>query len=83
MTEMGSVDDQWYVAATSARPELNPQVLKSGETFALFDRYGDLQVLGPSEQGLFHEDMRHLAYQALLIEGARPLYLGSTVREKV
>ena len=33
------------------------------------------------EQGLYHEDTRYLSHQELLIEGARPLYLGSTVKE--
>ena len=36
------VGDRWYVAATSARAEDSPQVLKHAQTFVLFDRFGDI-----------------------------------------
>jgi glycogen debranching enzyme len=75
------IDDKWYVSATSARTEESPQVLKHDETFVLFDRFGDIQQLGNGDQGLYHEDTRFLSHQELLIDGARPLYLGSTVKE--
>jgi glycogen debranching enzyme len=81
MAEKIQIGDKWYVAATSARTEESPQVLKNDETFVMFDRFGDLQVLGPGDQGLYHEDTRYLSYQELLIDGARPLYLGATVKE--
>ena len=81
MADKIQVGDKWYVAATSARTEESPQVLKNDETFVMFDRFGDVQVLGPGEQGLYHEDTRYLSYQELLIDGVRPLYLGSTVKE--
>ena len=42
----------------------------------MFDRFGDIQVLGPGEQGLYHEDTRYLSYQELLVDGVRPMYLG-------
>jgi glycogen debranching enzyme len=75
------IGDNWYVAATSARTEESPQVLKQDETFVMFDHFGDVQVLAPGEQGLYHEDTRYLSYQELLVDGVRPLYLGSTVKE--
>ncbi len=81
MADKIQIGDKWYVSATSARTEESPQVLKNDETFVMFDRFGDVQVLGPGEQGLYHEDTRYLSYQELLIDGARPMYLGSTVKE--
>jgi glycogen debranching enzyme len=75
------IGDKWYVSATSARTEESPQVLKQDETFVMFDHFGDAQVLAPGEQGLYHEDTRYLSYQELLVDGVRPLYLGSTVKE--
>ena len=81
MADKIQIGDKWYVAATSARTEESPQTLKNDETFVMFDRFGDVQVLGPGEQGLYHEDTRYLSYQELLIDGVRPLYLGSTVKE--
>ena len=56
-------------------------MLKHDETFAMFDRFGDIPLVGSGEQGLYHEDTRFLSQHELLIDGARPLYLGSTVQE--
>ena len=81
MTDKIRIGDKWYVSATSARTEESPQVLKQDETFVLFDHFGDVQVAGPGEQGLYDEDTRYLSYQELLVDGVRPLYLGSTVKE--
>jgi glycogen debranching enzyme len=75
------IGDKWYVAATFAHPEEQPQVLKSDETFAMFDRFGDIAVLAPGQEGLYHNDTRYLSHQELTINGARPLYLGSSVEE--
>ena len=73
------IGDKWYVAATAATAEEQPQVLKNDHTFAMFDRFGDVQVLVPGKEGVYHNDTRYLSQQELLIDGARPLYLGSSV----
>jgi glycogen debranching enzyme len=73
------VDDKWYVLATFAHPEEQPQVLKNDETFAMFDRFGDIAALAPGQEGLYHNDTRYLSHFELTINGARPLYLGSSV----
>ena len=69
------------MAATSASAEEQPQVLKNDQTFAMFDRFGDIQVLAPGKEGLYHNDTRYLSHQELLIDGARPLHLGSSVED--
>lgn len=81
MNEQIRIGEQWYVAATAARADESPQVIKSGDTFALFDRFGDIATWGSGEQGLYHEDTRFLSSLELRINGVRPLYLGSTVKE--
>jgi glycogen debranching enzyme len=73
------IDDKWYVLATFAHPEEQPQVLKNDETFAMFDHFGDIAALTPGQEGLYHNDTRYLSHQELTINGARPLYLGSSV----
>jgi glycogen debranching enzyme len=75
------IDDKWYVAATEARSEESPQALKHDETFGLFDRFGDVPHPSSGEHGLYHEDTRFLSRFELLIDGVRPLFLGSNVRE--
>ncbi|MES2483012.1 MAG: amylo-alpha-1,6-glucosidase [Pseudomonadota bacterium] len=75
------IGDQWYIAARTARAESSPQAIKSGETFALFDRSGDIHTLGGGEQGLYHEDTRFLSKLEFSIDGVQPMFLGSTVKE--
>jgi glycogen debranching enzyme len=81
MNEQIRIGDEWYVAATSARAEESPQVIKSGDTFGLFDRFGDIRSWGLGEQGLYHQDTRFLSRLELRIGGVRPLFLGATVKE--
>jgi hypothetical protein len=47
--------------ATSSLTELGRRVLKHGDTFAVFDRYGDVVPGGLGEQGLYHEGTRFLS----------------------
>jgi glycogen debranching enzyme len=73
------IGDKWYVSATAASAEEQPQVLKNDHTFAMFDRFGDVQVLTPGKEGLYHNDTRYLSHQELTIDGGRPLHLGTSV----
>jgi glycogen debranching enzyme len=81
MTQESEIDNKWYVAATSASADEQPLVLKKDHTFAMFDRFGDVQVLAPGKQGLYHNDTRYLSHQGLTVDGSRPLYLGSAVQD--
>jgi glycogen debranching enzyme len=75
------VEDQYYILATSSLADDRTRVLKHGETFAVFDRYGDIQPLGLGEQGLYHEGTRFLSRQILRLGRDRPLLLSSTVKD--
>jgi glycogen debranching enzyme len=81
MSEQVRIGDEWYVAAKAARADETLQVIKSGDTFGLFDRFGDIRTWGSSEQGLYHEDTRFLSKLELRIDGVRPLFLGTAVKE--
>jgi glycogen debranching enzyme len=72
-------EDQYYIRSTSALADTRTLVLKHGDAFAVFDRYGDVQPLGRGEQGLYHDGTRHLSRLSLSIAGDRPLLLSSTV----
>jgi len=78
MDDVIQVDDKWYVLA-STRVDGRTRVLKHGETFALFDHYGDVQHIGLGEQGIYHEGTRYLSRYELNINKRRPLLLNSTV----
>jgi glycogen debranching enzyme len=75
------VEDQFYILATTAAAEDRVRVLKHGETFAVFDRYGDIRPLGLGEEGVYHEGTRFLSRLELRLGNTRPLLLSSTVRD--
>ena len=75
------VEDQFYILATTAAAEDRVRVLKHGETFAVFDRYGDSRPVGLGEEGVYHEGTRFLSRLELRLGHTRPLLLSSTVRE--
>jgi len=57
-------------------------VLKHGNSFAVFDRYGDIHAQGHSEQGIYHQDTRFLSQLNLrLADGRRPVLLNSTLKQ--
>jgi glycogen debranching enzyme len=52
-------------------------VLLSGDTFAVFDRFGDFRT--PGSFGLFHCDTRYLSVFVLRLNGQKPLLLSSAI----
>jgi len=76
-----AVDNEYYVRATSGLADHRTRVLKYGDTFAVFNRYGDIEALGPLQFGLFHSESRHLSRMALYVNDRQPQLLGSTVRQ--
>ncbi len=70
-----------HVLADSSLTDERIRVLKHGDTFALFDQYGDIRPSLKGEAGLFHDGTRFLSRFLLEFEGARPFLLSSTVRD--
>jgi glycogen debranching enzyme len=56
-------------------------VLKYGDTFGVFNRYGDIETAGNTQLGLFHAETRHLNRMTFRINGKTPLLLSSTIRD--
>ena len=81
MKDIVRVENEYYVRATSALADDRTRVLKSGKTFAVFNRYGDIEALGPLQFGLFYAETRHLSHLTLRINERQPMLLSSTVRE--
>jgi glycogen debranching enzyme len=73
--------DQCQIVASSSLTDDHIEVLKQGDTFGLFDRYGDIHSLRTGSHGLYHEGTRFLSRFELTINGERPLLLSSTVKE--
>lgn len=77
MEDVIEIGGRYYVPATSSRVDDRTRVLKHGDSFAVFDRYGDVQVV-TAHQGLFHEGTRYVSRFELLLDGKRPVLLNST-----
>jgi glycogen debranching enzyme len=75
------IEDRYYILATSSLADELDRVLKHGETFVVFDRYGDMKPVGLGEEGLYHKGTRFLSGMLLRLARERPMLLSSTVRE--
>ncbi len=78
--EVIRIEDQYYILAASAQADDRTRVLKHGDTFAVFDRYGDIQPFGLGEQGIYHEGTRYVSQLSLKLGAKRPLLLSSNLR---
>ncbi len=79
--EVIRVRNEFYIRSSSARVDVRTRVLKQGDTFAVFDRFGDIETFGTGELGLYYQDTRFLSRLTLKLGKDRPLLLSSTVRE--
>jgi glycogen debranching enzyme len=80
-TAAGEKEDAFYILAPSPLADEHSRVLKDGDTFAVFDHYGDVKPVGLGEEGLYHEGTRFLSALVLGLGKTRPLLLSSTVKE--
>jgi len=75
------INDEFYIQAASSLIDDRTRVLKQGESFGVFDRYGDIQPVETFTHGLYHEGTRYLSYLELFLGGERPMFLSSMVKE--
>jgi glycogen debranching enzyme len=81
MENLPQVEDTFYIVATETTADEVSRVLKDGETFAVFDRHGDIRAAGPGQEGLYHEGTRYLSHLVFKLGNARPFLLNSSVTE--
>jgi glycogen debranching enzyme len=79
--EVIRVRNEFYIRSSSPRVDVRTRVLKQGDSFAVFDRFGDIEPFGAGELGLYYQDTRFLSRLTLKLGKDRPLLLSSTVRE--
>lgn len=82
MPEVIEVENQYYIRATSPIVDDRVRVLKSGDTLAIFDRYGDIERAGPGTHGLYFRDTRFLSRFAVRLENSPLQLLSSTINEQ-
>ena len=81
MSDVIQLQGQFYIRASASMADGGNRVLKQGDTFAIFDRHGDIRPLGFENHGVFHEGTRFLSRWKLGINGTSPLLLSSNVKE--
>ena len=69
---------KFYILATSPGLPKEALTLKHGDSFALFDPYGDIRQEGLGEQGIYHCGTRFLSRLELHFCHARPFLLNSS-----
>lgn len=75
------LQDARHIIAESSLTDEPIRVLKHGDTFAIFDQHGDIRPGENGEQGLYHDGTRFLSEVLLKLEGHRPFFLSSTIRD--
>ena len=70
-----------YIDSQTSLIERPLRTLKYAEAFAVLDSYGDMGVIPGSPEGLFLRDTRYLSLFEMVIEGRRPLLLGSVLED--
>jgi glycogen debranching enzyme len=78
MAETIHFDEQFAIVSDVERSTTPVRVLKSGDTFAVFDERGDIAVAA-REQGLYDNGTRFLSMLHLQLAGRAPLLLSSTI----
>jgi glycogen debranching enzyme len=80
MTESSQQTAEFEILINSSLAESQGRVLKHDETFAVFDRQGEIRPFGFESHGVYHEGTRHLSHLVMRVEGKKPLLLSSTVK---
>jgi glycogen debranching enzyme len=75
------LNDAQHIFASSERTSERVRSLKHGDVFAVLDHYGDIRPIEEGDEGLYYDGTRFLSRFMLEMDGARPLLLGSTVRD--
>lgn len=75
-------NDQYYILSSSSLADDRTMTLKCGDTFAVFDRFGDIHPVGSGAQGIFYEGTRFISCSEMLIENRRALLLSSSIKEE-
>ncbi|MGH6929831.1 MAG: glycogen debranching N-terminal domain-containing protein, partial [Dongiaceae bacterium] len=80
-TAEGEPTSQFYIPAVTSLQERRLRALKHGDSFALFNHYGDIVPFRGTPDGLYHCDTRYLSHLELRLNGQQPMLLSSTVHD--
>ncbi|WP_423147827.1 glycogen debranching N-terminal domain-containing protein [Rubrolithibacter danxiaensis] len=76
------LDDKFHISADAVNSDERVNVLNHSNTFAIFDRWGNIYPQGKMVQGIYHEGTRFINRLVLAINGKKPLLLSSAIKEE-
>jgi glycogen debranching enzyme len=76
------LENKFYISTNSTYADNRIKVLNHSDTFAIFDRWGDITPYGEAVQGIYHCGTRFLSESEFMINGVRPLLLSSAIKEE-
>ncbi len=79
LVDSHATPDASEVTAARSLQERRFHTLKNDDNFAILDSIGDMLAAPGSNDGLYYRDTRHLSQLSLLVGGARPLLLSSSL----
>jgi len=81
MQEVINVRGHHYILATSSLADDQDRALKHNDTFAVFNRSGDIRPIGLGEEGVYYGNTRFLSRLELCLgEKQRPFLLSSSLK---
>ena len=75
-------DDKYYILASSSYADTRVLTLNYGDTFGIFDRWGDIKQFGTCVQGIYHQGTRFISDMEMEINHYRPMLLSSTIKNE-
>src|SRR6185295_5275961 len=74
-------EGKFHIPADAVNYDDRIKVLNHSDTFAIFDRWGDIHPHAKKAQGIFHQGTRFINRLELMINKKKPLLLSSSIKE--
>src|SRR6266496_308663 len=74
-------ENKFHISADLANVDDRLQVLNYSNTFAIFDRWGDIYPWGKKIHGIYHQGTRFINRIELRLNDQKPVLLSSSIKE--
>ena len=74
-------EGKFHIPADAVNYDDRIKVLNHSDTFAIFDRWGDVHPYAKKAHGIFHQGTRFINRLELRINQKKPLLLSSSIKE--
>lgn len=81
MKEEIAQEEEYHISSDAVNADEVNTVLNYSNTFAVFDRSGNIRPHGKMIQGIYHEGTRFINTLILNVNGEKPLLLSGSIRE--